>query len=591
MEKLTKKYIEVILPIKFRETVTYSIPENLTEKIKIGSRVSVLLANKRYKAIVDRFNDSPEYDIRRIKEIEGIDDFPPASSQEIQFWKAISEYYMCSTGEVLKAAYPYSIEPLKRVKKEDSTKINEELKPSEKQIHNMKKLSESEQYAFDEIQDLHGKKKTVLLSGITCSGKTEVLVDTAAAYISRGENVLVLTPDISACKALEKRFIKIFPEQRLIVYHSKLTEAKKRTIIETVRSTQDEENNQGYLILGLRSSLFLPIKKLGLIIITNEHDSSYKQSDPAPRYNGRDAALMLAKITGANAILSSPTPSYESLQNIQTGKYSEVHLTELYSDCYEFETRIIDTRKEFRKNSMRGSFAISTIKAIKDAINDDQQIAVYNAKNSFITDENLITEIAETFHDSGIGIFSEISSLESLKNKPSLIILLQAENLFHSQDFRGDEKAIQLLERIEGVLRKGKTGGLLIIQTSIPSHPVFKQLSSPSLTNTTLLDERKEYDLPPFTRMIQISIRDIFENRLEINAERLKKIIINAGATNLTGPSPAPYEKDDKHHTLIFRIKLKKDKSSEIIKKSLYNSINSDTIIKGDITLDVDPLY
>ena len=141
------------------------------------------------------------------------------------------------------------------------------------------------------------------------------------------------------------------------------------------------------------------------------------------------------------------------------------------------------------------------------------------------------------------------------------------------------------------MLRKGKTGGLLIIQTSIPSHPVFKQLSSPSLTNTTLLDERKEYDLPPFTRMIQISIRDIFENRLEINAERLKKIIINAGATNLTGPSPAPYEKDDKHHTLIFRIKLKKDKSSEIIKKSLYNSINSDTIIKGDITLDVDPLY
>jgi primosomal protein N' len=574
VEKYAKKYVEVILPIKFRDTVTYSVPDELNDKIAIGSRVEVKLANKKYKGIVENITFNPQYDIRRIKDIDGIDDFPPVAISQIALWKSVSDYYLCSMGEVLKAASAYMIEPLKRTKKEK----NDDSDPSSSsKAQELKPLTTIHQNALDEINYLHKEKKTILLSGASCSGKTEIILHLIKEYTEESKNVLILTPDLSSCKLLEKRLNKI-SGLKLITYHSKLTEAKRRNAVETIRSHSDG----GIVILGLRSSIFLPIENLGLITIFHEHDSSYKQSDPAPRYNGRDTAIMLAKVTGANIILTSSTPSLESLYNVQMGKFSEVHLDTPPIEDTESEIKIIDTKREVRKNAMKGSFSISLIKIIEKGIKENKQIAVFLPKRSFISDEELAIEIGETFHDFAIDIYSDISALESLRVKPTIIALLQAESLFNSQDFRADEKAFQYLNRIYSVLKKGKEKGILIIQTTIPTHPLFKKDSSEIIKS--LLEERKEFDLPPYTRMIQISIKDIFKDRLERNAETIRRQITKAGVTNISGPTPPPFEKDEKRHTLFFRIKLKRDKNSEKIKKEIYNNI------KGDITIDVDPL-
>lgn len=575
------KYVKLIVPLRFRETVTYSVPSELGEEIAEGCRVNILLANKPYKAIVQEIISIPDFAPEKIKEICSIDAVKPLSEGDIPFLRAMADYYMCSVGEVLKAAAPLLTDfPVKKTKKKEETAQND---AAPLPYLNINILTPLQLEAFEKIRESHRKGRTVLLDGVSCSGKTEIYIHAAKENLDNGKNTLILIPDALSSQDVINRFRAVFG-QKLLFYDKQLTPAKKRNSIEALAGTSC---NSPAVVIGTRQSIFLPLGNLGLVIVDDEHDSAYKQPDPAPRYNGRDAALLLAKAKGAKVILGSSAPSFESLFNASAGKYDLVTLPQMYPGCRQVKVTVIDSSAEKKKKAIIGSYTTIAAKAVAAAVKNGREIAVFKPGRAFAKDDDLAAEIITLFHDSGISLVSELSDVEALEKRPSLIVLLQGEALLNSQDFRGDEKAIQLLTRLKSLLQRGECDGELIIQTSQPRHNVFKALGDPSVTGK-LMKEREEFGFPPYKRMIQITLKDQFEQRLERKGEKVMKIIASLNIEDFLGPVKPPFEKIPDMHTLIFRIKLKRDRSQESLKRKLLSALESQSDLQASI--DVDPL-
>ena len=218
--------------------------------------------------------------------------------------------------------------------------------------------------------------KPVLLHGITGSGKTEIYIKSAMHALSDGKNVLYLVPEIALSRQLEERLYEHFGE-RLLVFHSAETAASRRSTAEAVR------NGKGYVVLGTRSSVFLPHHDLGLIIVDEEHDSSYKQDSPAPRYNGRDTALMMSAIHKCGIISGSATPSLEEQYNCACGRHVLVELTERYHGTDDSDIEIIDTKAERKKRGMRGNFSIKLIEHIRKALAEEGQVMILRSRRAW----------------------------------------------------------------------------------------------------------------------------------------------------------------------------------------------------------------
>ena len=180
---------------------------------------------------------------------------------------------------------------------------------------NLSPLSESQKRALDELDSGFRRLPIQLLHGVTGSGKTEIYTHLMARSLNNGDQVLFLVPEISLTTQLSDRLKKVFGS-RLLVYHSKFSDSERVDIWKRLLST-----NEPLVVLGVRSSVFLPFARLGLVIVDEEHEASFKQYDPAPRYNARDAALVLAQMHGAKSLLGSATPSVETFYKAGCGKY------------------------------------------------------------------------------------------------------------------------------------------------------------------------------------------------------------------------------------------------------------------------------
>ena len=236
-------------------------------------------------------------------------------------------------------------------------------------------LSAAQKEALTSIRDGFSSGKPVLLDGVTGSGKTEIYVSLALDAISKGRNVLYMVPEIAVSRQLEERLKRIFGDM-LLTFHSKESSASRVNVAEAMKNRQ-------YVVLGTRSSIFLPHHDLGVGIVDEEHDSSYKQDAPAPRYNGRDTALMLAKLNRADVVLGSATPSLESLYNCKTGKMAYVRLSERYFGAEDSDVEIIDTIAERRKRGMKGSFSYKLIERINEVLSDGGQILLLRARRAY----------------------------------------------------------------------------------------------------------------------------------------------------------------------------------------------------------------
>ena len=493
-----KRYISVILPLKLEWEPCY-----MSAQAQVGDRVRVKFAFHEYVGVVSGTDIQPEIDPGRIQDIisieHGLERILP---EEIAFWREIAGYYLCTVGEVYKAAYPamkVSLEEARaaaeqkvaqrreklldamraKVRKiEERLKKKQELldrskagtKAGEKHAADFKKisgdldmavraleeaernslvqmtgkagmltgkpetqvgyegrcddqeghlwdinsdpeLSPAQTKAYDDIRKGFEAGKPVLLHGVTGSGKTEIYIKLAKDTLRQGRNVLYLVPEIALSRQLEERLREHFAET-LLVFHSGESAVSRRSTAERIRESAisrkstDERireaagkqglmhegnggSSHGYIVLGTRSSLFLPHHDLGLIIIDEEHDSSYKQDSPAPRYNGRDAALMLSaihtRISGkaCRTLLGSATPSLEELYNCQFGRHELVSLKERYHGSQDIEVEIVDTRAERRKNGMVGNFSRKLLSRIEEAVRNGGQVMILRSRRAW----------------------------------------------------------------------------------------------------------------------------------------------------------------------------------------------------------------
>ena len=755
--------------------------------LEIGQRVRVKFAGKEYVGVVSAVDIVPEIEPKKIQPVLEIEDsLEKVLEEEIALWRRVAEYYLCTVGEVYKAAYPASkinLEEARSQAREKAVKRREKLVENIRKRHqtlqerHQKKLTqleksqnaaerktlkaagiskasqktktvikleadiariagdiarteaaliaaqknaeaakvglnlnasvlpeckieltEAQHQAYKEITDGFKEGKPVMLHGVTGSGKTEIYIKAAHEAISKGKNVLYLVPEIALSRQLEDRLYEHF-EDRLLIFHSAETAASKRNIAEIIRSQQGSQGN--YILLGTRSSLFLPHHDLGLIIVDEEHDSSYKQDSPAPRYNGRDTALILYQLQNAaqhqnavlhqeaaqhheeavcNILLGSATPSLEELYNCLSGRHIKVNLDERYHGAEDAEIEIIDTKAERRKRGMIGNFSRILIGHINDALAAGGQVLILRARRAWATamqcescgeipkcphcnvsmslhktagqqkchycgkiipytgscskcggtlmpigagTQKIEEEAAQLFPQAriarldsdtaqnktyekqtvkafangeidiliGTQIVTKGFDFENLK----LVAVIAADSLLGVQDFRADEKALQLLEQFRGRCGRRSDRGLFVIQTSQPEHPIYKNLQSKECRafNMHLLEERKDFNFPPYSRIIELTIRDTNEKRAYAMSIRLAEALGGRfSLESITGPYQPVVDRIEDEYIRKIRISLKKDRQLGANKMTLTKIIaefEKSCRYPGHITVNVDP--
>ena len=239
-------------------------------------------------------------------------------------------------------------------------------------------LSPAQQAAEDSIQKQFNEKNVVLLHGVTSSGKTEIYINLIKKTIDEGKQVLYLLPEIALTVQMTRRLHNVFGS-RLGIYHSKYSDAERVEIWKKQLSSEPYD-----VILGARSAVFLPFTRLGFVIVDEEHETSFKQQDPAPRYHARSTAIMLARMyEGAKVLLGTATPSMESYHNACMGKYGYVQLTTRYKDVAMPEIRVVDTKDLYHRKMMRGAFSPDLLEAMRTALRNKKQALLFQNRRGF----------------------------------------------------------------------------------------------------------------------------------------------------------------------------------------------------------------
>jgi primosomal protein N' (replication factor Y) len=463
---MSNHFADIILPFAVKGFFTYRIPGELDGRIYPGSRVLIQFGNRKlYSGIIFKIhNNSPEgFKIRPISKV--LDEVPVVNEIQLKFWSWISEYYMCSIGEVMKAALPSDLclegvttlpvtekykpreetfvklasdfsenelnaildklvrapkqfslltaylnlsgyvdglkpRPVKKsllareadsspgiieslVKKkivallalETGRLVNNELTPEP-----LKQMSQAQESALIALRDSFRSKEINLLHGVTSSGKTEIYIHLIEEQLKNGRQVLYLLPEISITAQIIHRLNRHFGRVTGI-YHSRFSNPEKVEIWNRVAGI--DRGNEYNLIIGVRSALFLPFRNLGLVIVDEEQDGSYKQHDPAPRYHARDSAIILAGMHKARTILGSASPSIESYNNALSGKYGLVELKERYGKIRLPEIILANSREAYRKKLMVSHFTPQLLEAMDHALANNEQVILFQNRRGF----------------------------------------------------------------------------------------------------------------------------------------------------------------------------------------------------------------
>ena len=739
------KYLKVILPLKLDWEPCYSVLPGTEGGVpSVGTRVSVRFAGRQYVGVVSESDVTPDIELTKIQRIIRVEDgISPVTEAEMRLWRFVSDYYLCPVGEVYKAAYPSlkndgemirsrerlrAEERLRRmnaalaakrerleaaverrramyekaVRPETREKYLEALTKAENELNALPleiaaqddsrsytrlplpSLSLAQQTCLEQIRGFFSKKSPVLLDGVTGSGKTEVYISLAANVLDSGRSVLYMIPEIAVSKQLGNRLKEVFGSQ-LALFHSGMSASARSLAVEKVRMGN-------CIVLGTRSSVFLPFMDLGLVIVDEEHDNSYKQETPAPRYSGRDTAMMLARFHGADLLLGTATPSLESLYNCRTGRLAKVMLRERYFGDDRTVVEIVNTAEERRKRGMKGSFSYKLIDRMKEALKGGGQILLLRSRKSYSPavqcsrcgkiprcphcdvslswhrdegrlkchycgwnqpfnavcpdcgghleplgagTQRVVEEVSMLFPDARVaridgdmisGSAGEEAVIRDFSQglidilvgtqivtkgfdfaRLSLVAVLQADSLLGFQDFRADEKALQILEQFRGRVGRRGQRGLFLIQTATPEHPVYKYVASEQRSDDlaeTILAERFAFGYPPFSRIIQITLRDSDEGSATSLAAALARAIRcefgisglvrnQADQVSVLGPYAPAVDKVSNLYIRLIRVSMMKNQTLMDNKRrlaSLVSDFGKENRCSAQLSLDVDPL-
>ena len=661
--------VDVILPLRLTAEASYFLPEELRDTVGVGSWVAVTFHGRRYLAVVSRKGALPAgLDPASVREIdEAKEGLPAISKSQMDFWKSIASYYLCTIGEVFKSACPAQF--YKQVEKKRS--LRKKLPHYENQQDAV--LSPAQQEALDSIeQSFAAGKKTVLLDAVTAAGKTEIYMALARKTLGKGRGVLYLVPEIAMSRQLEQRIGSVFGD-KLLIWHSRQTPAVRKDIYDKIVSSEEP-----YIMLGTRSALLLPHGDIGLVVVDEEHDGSYKQTDPAPRYHGRDLAVMFAQSHSAVTLLGSATPSLESVYNARTGKYGLVELKERYYGESELRTVVIDMNRAWAAHDVKGSFSMKLVNMMREALDRKEQIMVFRSRRSYSSyvqcpqcgsvprcpscnvalsyhkfknvlschycgyqtpfeavcgscgceglalrgagTEKLEEELQQLFPDAAVARFDADVTASAREEKKvlegfrdggidimvgtqmitkgfdfanlSLVAVINADTLVSLQDFRCDEKALQLLAQLKGRAARRGSGGSFVIQTYQSDYPVLKDAAAGKYDCDALLAQRRTFAFPPYVRLISLTVRDKYEGRVFTMAGEIKSRLAKMQNIDFMGPMTPAVNKVQGYFMAVFWVKLAKNATAKSAKRrvaALVEEMRGFMKPPVDIVIDVDP--
>lgn len=368
-----KEYAEIAIGLPIAKPFHYGVPDDLKNKVEIGKRVWVPFRNRPIVGYIVGFVERPQVkDVKHILSV--IDDMPILDNQLLKLTKWIGEYYYSSWGEAIQAAIPgplkrgrTKIKP-KRPLTEEAYEPTKKFKPTDQQEGALKSI-------FKSLSE--NKHDVYLLHGITGSGKTEVYLQAIEAVLKLGMSAIVLVPEISLTPQAVERF-KSRHGKTVAILHSRLLESER------FLEWKKLKEGTAKIVVGARSAIFAPVKNLGLIVVDEEHETSYKQED-APRYNARDVAIMRAKLSNATVILGSATPSVETYYNAISKKYKLLRLTERIEKRQLPKVEIIDMRQEMIDTKEVKILSRALENAIADALNRKGQVMLFLNRRGFST--------------------------------------------------------------------------------------------------------------------------------------------------------------------------------------------------------------
>ncbi len=376
--KESSLYVKVLINLPIEGPFDYEVPSSLKSGIALGKRVWVNFGPRRMIGYVIGISENT--DCEKTKPIlEIIDKEPILSAEMLELTKQISEYYLCSWGEAIDAAVPSSLK-----KGNISVKPRQEDEGYSSIAHTDAFTPTKEQAkALDAINQAINNKanETFLLHGITGSGKTEVYLQAIGNTLDKGRSCIVLVPEISLTPQAVERFKARFKE-RVAVFHSRLTAGQKYT------EWKKLSDGVCHIVVGARSAIFSPIKDLGLVIVDEEHDTSYKQQDN-PRYNAVDVAVMRAKISNAVVVLGGATPSLESYYKARLKGYKLLQLNERIEKRPLPEVHILDMRQELiERKKRRIIFSRMLLEHMEKVVNNNEQMILFLNRRGFSTYAN-----------------------------------------------------------------------------------------------------------------------------------------------------------------------------------------------------------
>lgn len=534
-------------------------------------------------------------------------------------------------------------------------------------------LSAKQEEKETELLNHFESKDHVLLHGITGSGKTEIYISLIQKAIENGTHVLLLLPEIALTTQIVSRLRKVFGND-MAVYHSRYSDNERVEVYKGVLA------NKYPLVVGVRSSIFLPFSNLGIIIIDEEHDSSYKQYDPAPRYNARDAALMLAKIQGAKVLLGSATPSTESYYHAVSGKWGYIKLFERFGNASLPDILPVDIRYDHQGGS---SFSKTLLQAIDDRLSKKEQVILFQNRRGYspyieCNDCNEIVmcpncNVSLTYHQysndmrchycghhqgvptnceacgstkintKGFGTerieeglqlhFPDaaiqrmdldttrkktayqtiINDFESGKvdilvgtqmvtkgldfDNVSLVGVFEIDRMLYFPDYRSHERTYQMLTQVSGRAGRKEKKGLVIVQTSNPDHETIQAVIKGEKEEfyTKEINDREEFNYPPFSRLIRITVRNEDKLKSLDSASYLAMQLRSKLQHRVLGPEEPGINRIRNLFLTDILIKLERGsldlvKAKQFILEEVNKIKTHKTHRKSMYTVDVDPV-
>jgi primosomal protein N' (replication factor Y) (superfamily II helicase) len=536
-------------------------------------------------------------------------------------------------------------------------------------------LSEAQTQALTEVHEAFLHKEVVLLRGVTSSGKTEVYTTLIEEILGKGKQILYLLPEIALTTQIISRLRARFGE-RINVFHSRMPQHERTAL--WLRCVQGRSPPP--IIVGARSSLFLPFQDLGLIVVDEEHDPSYKQHDPAPRYNARDMSILLASAYGAKVVLGSATPSMESQHNARTGKFGYVQLLVRFGEVAMPTMTRVDLRDAARRKLMRGHFSSTLVDAIQQALARKEQAIVFQNRRGYVpvwqcescgwVPECDHCDVSLTYHklehklrchycghqypppascghcgsprlrmlgfgtekieEELNGLFPEarVARLDQDTTRGrqaldriltnfgqgavdilvgtqmvtkgldfdhvSVVGILNADKLLKFPDFRAHERGFQLMAQVAGRSGRRNTPGTVIIQAQDVAHPVLELVVRNDVDGMFAreLEHRQAHGYPPFTRLVELTLKHRYEDRVANTASALAMALREGLGERVLGPEiPMISRVRDRHlRKLLIKIRRSAHGSEKAFVRDTIDRVFSDKLHAAvQLVTDVDP--